>query len=53
MAQLERARAGSDHRAVKDAIAALNRATDRFAARRMDRAISSALSGRKVDEVSR
>jgi molecular chaperone HscA len=53
MAQLEHARAGSDHRAVKDAIAALNRATERFAARRMDRAISSALSGRNVDEVAK
>jgi molecular chaperone HscA len=53
IAALERARAGTDHRAVKDAIAALSRATEGFAARRMDRAISSALSGRNVDEVAK
>ncbi|HEX6633261.1 MAG TPA: Fe-S protein assembly chaperone HscA, partial [Usitatibacter sp.] len=50
---LEEARAGADHRAIKDAIAALNRATDAFAARRMDRAIAGALAGRNVDEVSK
>jgi molecular chaperone HscA len=53
IAGLERARAGTDHRAVKEAIGALNRATEGFAARRMDRAISSALSGRNVDEVAK
>jgi molecular chaperone HscA len=50
---LERARAGSDHRAIKSAIEALNRETDRFAARRMDRAIAGALAGRRVDEIGR
>jgi molecular chaperone HscA len=50
---LEEARAGTDHRAIKDAIAALNRATEAFAARRMDRAIAGALAGRNVDEVSK
>ena len=43
--------AGTDHRRLKDSIAALNRASEAFAARRMDRAISGALSGRRVDEV--
>jgi molecular chaperone HscA len=53
IAQLERVRAGTDHRAVKDAIAALSHATDAFAGRRMDRAIAGALAGRNVDEVSK
>ncbi|HSN21330.1 MAG TPA: Fe-S protein assembly chaperone HscA [Usitatibacter sp.] len=51
--RLEEARAATDHRAIKAAIEALNRATDPFAARRMDRAIAAALSGRSVDEVSK
>jgi molecular chaperone HscA len=53
IASLERARSGTDHRAIKSAIEALNRATERFAAHRMDRAIAGALSGRKVDELGR
>ena len=51
VAAVERASAGSDHRAIKAAIEALNAATADFAARRMDRAVSGALSGRRVDEV--
>ena len=31
----------------------LNRASDAFAERRMDRAVSGALSGRRLDEVAR
>ena len=50
---LDRVRAGSDHRAIKASIDALNRASERFAGRRMDRAISSALAGRSVDEMSK
>jgi len=50
---LERARAGTDHRAIKTAIEAVNHASGAFAARRMDRAISGALAGRKVDDVAR
>ncbi len=53
LAALAQARAGIDHRAIKAAIEALNRATETFAARRMDRAIGRALGGRKVDEVER
>ena len=49
---LEAARATTDHRAVKAAIETLNRATEAFAARRMDRAITGALAGRRVDEVA-
>jgi molecular chaperone HscA len=43
-------RAGSDARAIKTGIDALARATDEFAARRMDNSIRSALAGHKVDE---
>jgi molecular chaperone HscA len=53
MAALESARAATDHRAIKSAIDALNRASEHFAARRMDRAISGALAGRSVDEMSK
>ena len=45
------ARHGSDTRAVKAAIDALARATDEFAARRMDNSIRAALAGHKVDEI--
>jgi len=39
---------GTDHRAIKQAVEALNRATDAFAARRMDASVKRALSGRKI-----
>ena len=38
----------SDHRAIKQAADALNRATEEFAARRMDEGIRRALAGRKI-----
>jgi molecular chaperone HscA len=50
---LKAAREGGDARAVKAAIDALNEASGSFAARRMDRAVAGALSGRRVDEVGR
>jgi molecular chaperone HscA len=53
MASVEAARSRTDHRAVKSAAEALNRASEAFAARRMDRAISAALAGRRVDEVGK
>jgi len=53
MAALERAWAGHDHRAIKSAIEKLNRASEPFAARRMDRAVSGALAGRTLDQVAR
>ncbi|CAL94629.1 Fe-S protein assembly chaperone HscA [Azoarcus olearius] len=43
-------RAGTDHRAIKAGIDALSRATDEFAARRMDHSIRAALTGHKLDE---
>ena len=51
LASLEAARQGNDHRALKSAVETLNRASESFAARRMDRSVSRALAGRRVDEV--
>ena len=47
-----RCRAGTDHRALVAAIDALNRATGEFAARRMDRSVGRALTGRSVDALT-
>ena len=51
LAALRTARQGRDHRLIKDAIVSLNEASEPFAARRMDRAVSGALAGRRVDEI--
>jgi molecular chaperone HscA len=51
LASLDVARQGTDHRALKSAVEALNRASEPFAARRMDRSVSRALAGRRLDEV--
>jgi molecular chaperone HscA len=48
IAALEKRLPGADHRPIKQAIEALNRATDEFAARRMDAGIKRALAGRKI-----
>ncbi|MGZ5080336.1 MAG: Fe-S protein assembly chaperone HscA [Usitatibacter sp.] len=53
MEALEKAREGTDHRAIKFAIDSLNQASATFAARRMDRAVGGALAGRRVDEIAR
>jgi molecular chaperone HscA len=53
MAEVEKAWSGRDHRALKAAIESLNRASEPFAARRMDRAVSGALAGRTLDQVAR
>jgi molecular chaperone HscA len=45
--------AGTDHRGIKKAIEHLNEVSGTFAARRMDRAISGALAGRRIDEVAK
>ena len=45
---LQAALPGTDHRAVKSASEALNRATDAFAARRMDAGVRRALAGRNI-----
>ncbi len=52
LASLDVARQGTDHRALKAAVEALNRASEPFAARRMDRSVSRALAGKRLDQVS-
>ena len=49
---LGRCRAGDDHRALVAATAAVNQATAGLAARRMDRSVARALTGRQVDTLS-
>ncbi|MBK6980483.1 MAG: Fe-S protein assembly chaperone HscA [Betaproteobacteria bacterium] len=51
IASLEAAGKATDHRALKSAVESLNRASEAFAARRMDRSVSQALAGRRLDEV--
>ena len=48
MTELEARLAATDHRAIKQAADALNRATGEFAARRMDEGIRRALAGRQI-----
>jgi len=48
MQELDRRVAGTDHRAIKQATEVLGRATDEFAARRMDEGIRRALAGKKI-----
>jgi molecular chaperone HscA len=48
VASLEKALAGTDHRPIKHAVDALNRATETFAERRMDAGIRRALAGKKI-----
>ena len=48
MRSLEGTLGGKDHRKIKQAADALNKATDEFAARRMDASIKRALAGRKI-----
>ncbi|WP_194714479.1 Fe-S protein assembly chaperone HscA [Noviherbaspirillum soli] len=43
---------GTDHQAIKEAVEALARGTEEFAARRMDRSVRAALAGRKLDEIA-
>jgi molecular chaperone HscA len=40
---------GNDHRAIKAAIAVVSKATENFAARRMDAGVAAALKGRSID----
>jgi molecular chaperone HscA len=48
IASLEKALDGADHRAIKQAIDALNHGTEAFAARRMDEGVRRALAGKKI-----
>jgi molecular chaperone HscA len=52
LAAVARLRDGDDHRALAAATVALNRATDEFASRRMDRSVSRALKGRRIDALT-
>src|SRR5882724_2258282 len=48
---LRRTLSCNDHRTIKSAIERVNRATEDFAGRRMDRAVKRALAGRKVESL--
>lgn len=52
LADVATATAGNDAAALRHAAAALNRATDTFASRRMDRSVAQALTGKRVDALS-
>jgi molecular chaperone HscA len=52
MAKLRHLRDGTDHLALRAAVEALNHVTGDFAARRMDRSVARALTGRRVDALS-
>ncbi len=52
MEAVRQAAAGTDHGAIKAAVDALARATEDFAARRMDRSVRAALTGKRLDEVA-
>ena len=51
MENLRTTLAGEDHRAIKAAIEALNKASEGFAARRMDASIRKALAGQKLADI--
>jgi molecular chaperone HscA len=48
MQALQALLAGTDHRAIRQSVEALNHATEDFAARRMDEGVRRALAGRKI-----
>ena len=52
LARLRLVREGADYHALRAAVEALNHATAAFAERRMDRSVSRALTGRRVDALS-
>jgi len=52
LAELRAQAEGDDHLKIKQAIEALNAASDDFAARRMDAGIKAAMAGHKVEEFS-
>jgi molecular chaperone HscA len=52
LARLRHLREGADHLALRAAVEELNHATGEFAARRMDRSVSRALTGKRVDALS-
>ena len=52
LAEVRRLAGEDDHHALTAAVTSLNAATDQFAARRMNRGVERALTGRKVDALS-
>jgi molecular chaperone HscA len=52
MAALRASMAGTDHRGIKAAAEKLNKATEAFAALRMDRSVKRALTGQRVDKLN-
>jgi molecular chaperone HscA len=52
LSAVRRLATSDDRRALTAGIAALNRATEAFAARRMDRGVARALTGRRVDSLA-
>jgi molecular chaperone HscA len=52
LAEVRRLIPGDDRRALQAAVDALNHATEEFAARRMNRSVAQALTGRSVDALS-
>ena len=52
LAAIAAAREGSDHMAVRAAVVALSHSTEEFAARRMNRSVARALTGKRVDALS-
>lgn len=52
LARLATIRAGTDAAALRAAVEAVNRVTGDFAARRMDRGVARALTGRRIDALS-
>jgi molecular chaperone HscA len=51
IAKLREQAQGADHLAIKAAVDALAHGTEEFAARRMDRSVRAALTGKKLDEI--
>ena len=51
MVGLRESAQGTDHQAIKAAVDALAKTTEDFAARRMDRNVRAALTGKKLDEI--
>jgi len=52
LSEVRRLVSGTDRRALHAAVEALNRSTEEFAARRMDRSVAEALTGRRVDALN-
>jgi molecular chaperone HscA len=52
LARLQAVIIGDDRRAIDQAMDALSKGTNEFAARRMNRSVQKALSGKNIDQVS-